>query len=291
MQRRGIALSAALACLLATAPSPSTSWRVVRAAGSAIDPLAPALAALALCAWALLAWLSLVCAAVLLARAPGVIGGAGRLLSRSVAPRAVRRTVELALGMTVAVTAVTALPAVAAAPSPSPVPTATTPAPPGAPSSSPTSGPTWDLDWPITGSSPLASAAPEPSASPVPSAAGVPDSSPEPRSPPVPSRPAAPAPVRPPTLAPLPTDGTRAPSDQPAGPRSGDTVVVRPGDTLWHLSADALRAAGDPHPTNRRIAQAWPAFWQANREVVGDDPDLILPGTRLAVPELPGPSV
>ncbi|MEO7844372.1 MAG: LysM peptidoglycan-binding domain-containing protein [Nocardioides sp.] len=49
-----------------------------------------------------------------------------------------------------------------------------------------------------------------------------------------------------------------------------DQVVVRPGDTLSGIAAAAL---GD--------ADRWPRLYAANRGVVGDDPDLILPGQVL----------
>lgn len=57
-------------------------------------------------------------------------------------------------------------------------------------------------------------------------------------------------------------------------------VVVRPGDSLWSIAADAL--GGDARPA--RVATAWPRWWAANRDVVGDQPDLIHPGERLRPP-------
>ncbi|MEX2291076.1 MAG: LysM domain-containing protein [Mycobacteriales bacterium] len=61
-------------------------------------------------------------------------------------------------------------------------------------------------------------------------------------------------------------------------------VVVRPGDSLWRLAAQDLRRRGGAAPSNAEIAQAWPSWWAANREAVGDDPDVIQPGTRLTPP-------
>jgi nucleoid-associated protein YgaU len=60
-----------------------------------------------------------------------------------------------------------------------------------------------------------------------------------------------------------------------------DQVVVRRGDSLWriaerHLGADA---------TDAEVAVEWPRWWHANRRVVGPDPDLLLPGTRLTPPD------
>ena len=67
------------------------------------------------------------------------------------------------------------------------------------------------------------------------------------------------------------------------GSRSGtpdDEVVVRRGDTLWHLAARAL----GPSAAAAEIAAEWPRWWRANRDVIGADPDLLVPGTRLRAP-------
>jgi nucleoid-associated protein YgaU len=55
---------------------------------------------------------------------------------------------------------------------------------------------------------------------------------------------------------------------------------VRAGDTLWDLAARSLPADADP----AAIAGACTRLWRANRAVVGDDPDLIRPGTILRLP-------
>jgi resuscitation-promoting factor RpfA len=61
-------------------------------------------------------------------------------------------------------------------------------------------------------------------------------------------------------------------------------LVVRSGDSLWSIAAASLRVAGTAAPTDAQVAQAWPRWWAANREAVGDDPDLLLPGTVLRPP-------
>lgn len=66
-----------------------------------------------------------------------------------------------------------------------------------------------------------------------------------------------------------------APAPAPAA-----TVVVAAGDTLWSVAARAL----GPSATTQQVAAAWPAWWAANRDVVGADPHLIRPGTRLTPP-------
>lgn len=59
-----------------------------------------------------------------------------------------------------------------------------------------------------------------------------------------------------------------------------DGLVVRRGDTLWHLAARAL----GPSASAAQIAAEWPRWWQANRAVIGADPDLLMPGARLVAP-------
>ncbi|MER7243928.1 hypothetical protein [Kribbella sp. NPDC000426] len=57
-------------------------------------------------------------------------------------------------------------------------------------------------------------------------------------------------------------------------------VVVQEGDSLWALAAREL----GPGASNEAIAARWPEWYAANRQVIGDDPDLILPGLVLRVP-------
>ena len=57
-------------------------------------------------------------------------------------------------------------------------------------------------------------------------------------------------------------------------------VVVRPGDTLWDLAERSLPAGA----TAAQVAARWPVWWSANREVIGDDPDLLHPGQALQAP-------
>lgn len=57
-------------------------------------------------------------------------------------------------------------------------------------------------------------------------------------------------------------------------------VTVRRGDTLWSIVADRLGESA----TIEQVAQAWPAWYAVNRDVIGPDPDLILPGQQLQPP-------
>jgi hypothetical protein len=62
-------------------------------------------------------------------------------------------------------------------------------------------------------------------------------------------------------------------------PRS---VEVRPGDSLWSIAEEAL----GPGAPDSAVDAAWRAVASANHRVL-DDPDLIFPGTELALPPLP----
>jgi hypothetical protein len=59
-----------------------------------------------------------------------------------------------------------------------------------------------------------------------------------------------------------------------------EAVVVRSGDCLWDIAA---RRFG-PHATAEQIAAEWPRWYQVNRAVIGDQPDLLEPGQRLRPP-------
>lgn len=228
--RRWVVLGTAAAAvlLLVAAPSPAACVTTLSAAGGAADQVTPLVALLSLVAWSLAAWLLLVLAVTAGGHLPGTAGGALAVLARRLAPATVRRTVEVALGLTVAVGVLGAAPAGAA---PGPVgpavaadldwAEAAVPAAPRAPG----------LDW---GSTALAAQVADPD--PAPTAAAAP------------------------------------------------AVVVQPGDSLWALAEQDLAARGQS-TADAAVAQAWPTWWTANRDVVGDDPDLLQPGVRLSPPQ------
>ncbi|MFD2796958.1 LysM peptidoglycan-binding domain-containing protein [Promicromonospora vindobonensis] len=73
------------------------------------------------------------------------------------------------------------------------------------------------------------------------------------------------------------------------GLRTGTTreplVVVEPGDTLWAIAADHLAdERTGTESSDAEIAAAVTRWHDANRQVLGADPDLILPGTVLHEP-------
>lgn len=67
-------------------------------------------------------------------------------------------------------------------------------------------------------------------------------------------------------------------TDPPADERPG--VVVRRGDTLWDLVQRHL----GPDANDAEVAAELPHWHEANRDVIGHDPDLLLPGQVLQAP-------
>ena len=63
--------------------------------------------------------------------------------------------------------------------------------------------------------------------------------------------------------------------------RESAVVVVRPGDSLWHLARVDL----PPDATDRDVADRVREIYDANRAVIGADPDLIRPDQRLRMPK------
>src|SRR3954469_782654 len=69
-----------------------------------------------------------------------------------------------------------------------------------------------------------------------------------------------------------------------AAPTTGHRVVVR-GDCLWHIAADSLLGQLGRLPTDGEVAAAVDAWWHANADVIGPDPDLLVPGQVLRAPD------
>jgi nucleoid-associated protein YgaU len=59
-----------------------------------------------------------------------------------------------------------------------------------------------------------------------------------------------------------------------------DQLTVRTGDSLWMIAAHRL----GPGASAARIATEWPRWYAANKALIGADPDLIRPGSRLHPP-------
>ncbi|SDP25347.1 hypothetical protein SAMN04489867_1867 [Pedococcus dokdonensis] len=66
-----------------------------------------------------------------------------------------------------------------------------------------------------------------------------------------------------------------------AGARPAGEVVVHRGDSLWSI----VRRTLGPGASDAEVAAVWPRWHAANRDVVGPDPDRLLPGQVLRPPE------
>ncbi len=246
-------------------------WQVTADAGRAAARGAPVRADEALAAVVASAalvgvtWLALGVLLELLSRVPGALGRAASRVADVVTPRLLRRGaaallgVGLAAGVLPGASVAAPVGTVQAAPAPLPDPGfAPLPGPGIAPLTDP-------------GFAPL----PEPELAPLPEperapAADEPTASPRGWTPDAPVVRAQPD-LR--VLSPAPRPGTS--HDAPA------EVVVQRGDTLWSIAARHL----GPDASDAEIAHAWPAWFEANRGVVGDDPDLLRPGQVLRAPE------
>ncbi|MDN4645584.1 LysM peptidoglycan-binding domain-containing protein [Arthrobacter sp. PsM3] len=128
--------------------------------------------------------------------------------------------------------------------------------------------------------------APPPSPGPASGPGSGPGPGPAPGTPPT-APPAAPAIANPqwqplsPVVEPGPLAGRSLRHQQPAG--QGAEVTVRPGDSLWSLSAARL----GPYASDVDIALDWPRVYEANRDTIGGNPHLLRPGQVLRLP--PGP--
>jgi hypothetical protein len=59
------------------------------------------------------------------------------------------------------------------------------------------------------------------------------------------------------------------------------TALVREGESLWSIAAATL----PPAAPDRAVDTAWRGLYAANRDRIGDDPDLLHPGQRLVLPD------
>ncbi len=173
-------------------------------------------------AWICWAWAAVGLLLTGLSAVPGSAGRLARLLLAGVLPAGARRAAAVAVGLSLAATAPTAV-SIAEAP-----PAVAADAPPAVAADASTAGAAV-VDWPAS-------------------------------------------------------TGTGVVPDWPGRTDPGDHVVLR-GDCLWDIAAGWLagRHPGTPVP-DPEIARAVAAWWQANADVIGPDPDLLLPGQVLRPP-------
>ncbi|WP_159797633.1 LysM peptidoglycan-binding domain-containing protein [Puerhibacterium puerhi] len=191
--------------------------------------------------------------AVLVAAGLGVRWRAGEAAVRRLAPGLVRRLVRVGVGVGVGAGLVVA-PTTATAAETHPGPGAPAPA-------------TVDLGWQPT--------APDGPADPDAPVRAAPTDVEDP---------AAAAPAEEPAAPSEPADvdvaaEVRRDTAHP-GPAPDGSVVVHRGDTLWDIAARWLGGS----PSDGEILAATVRWHEANRDVVGDDPDLVLPGQVLRPP-------
>jgi nucleoid-associated protein YgaU len=85
--------------------------------------------------------------------------------------------------------------------------------------------------------------------------------------------PVAPAPAPAPTSTPVAPAPAPKPAPAPAPAPAQRTYTVVPGDTLWGI---AQRFYGN--------GAQWPTIYNANRGVIGSNPNLIFPGQHYVIP-------
>ena len=81
---------------------------------------------------------------------------------------------------------------------------------------------------------------------------------------------------------PLAAQPARNLRQQPAADAGNVTVMA--GDSLWSIAA---RVLGGSPASDVDIALEWPRWYEANRAVLGDNPDVLLPGQVLRPPSNP----
>jgi nucleoid-associated protein YgaU len=130
---------------------------------------------------------------------------------------------------------------------------------------------------PVLGTASVLLAAPAAAAAPAASVGDVPD------------WPAA-LPDRPSAVPDRPAPAAHPPAPVPDWPTeerpAGAHVVVR-GDCLWHIATARLTERSAAAPTDAEVAAEVHAWWAANTDVIGPDPDLLLPGQVLRPPATP----
>lgn len=67
---------------------------------------------------------------------------------------------------------------------------------------------------------------------------------------------------------------------EPAAVSPPEGHVVKTGESLWSIATGTL----PPDATPARVARTSADWYDANRQTIGPDPDLILPGQHLAAP-------
>jgi nucleoid-associated protein YgaU len=62
--------------------------------------------------------------------------------------------------------------------------------------------------------------------------------------------------------------------------RDNEVVIVTSGQTLWSIAQEMLHSNGSPV----EVAKLWPQIYEMNREVIGEDPNMLQLGLELKLP-------
>jgi nucleoid-associated protein YgaU len=248
--------------------SPAGTWRglvtAVNPSGATSDFDQLLVCSAALAAWVGLSWVCLATCLELASALPGAAGTGFAAVAARVTPAVVRRLVQAAIGLTVLAGPLTAGSALASGPS------TTTPA-----TTSTTTTTTTSVDRPDSAANSALPPTP-PGTAPQPLTLDRPAGAFVPSAPPLtvkrtPTGPAA-------LVTGVPLRDAASPTDLSTG-----GYVVHRGDTLWDIAARHL----GPGATAVDISRDWPAWYDANRAVIGEDPSLIRPGELLFPPATP----
>lgn len=66
-------------------------------------------------------------------------------------------------------------------------------------------------------------------------------------------------------------------------PQTSTTYTVVAGDCLWRIARHTLEATGST-PSGFMVDDLWRAIYEQNRDLIGEDPNLIHPGQVLELP-------
>jgi nucleoid-associated protein YgaU len=218
--------------------------------------------------WLVALWLAIGLAATLIAASTGRRHGLLATLSRRATPALLRRLVIASTGASIALSPVTAVAiGTAAAPAANGSVAIGIPTDPVTPELTP---PGWPLDQPVGGS--RSTTGPIAGATAISTGSIPADATPRP--------PVVGTTPEPPVVGTTPGPPLDPAPDRPAP----SSVLVKPGDSLWLLTAQRL----GPTATDDQIVVAWPYWYRQNRSVIGRDPNLLQPGQRLVVPTAEG---
>lgn len=223
----------------------SGSIAAVRVAHPTFDDLT--VAGASALAWFLFGYLALGAVLTLLAALPGAVGSACASVAEAVTPRAYRRVAQVALGLTVIAGPSFGSVAANATPNDAPSPiTSTSVLNLDRPGNTPEALPRVDLDRPGNTADGRSRLDLD----------------------------------RPGHTSTTPRATDRDPLIRQVRDVDEASYTVRRGDCLWHIAERHLGSGA----TSAEITAEWHRWYQANRDVIGDNPDLILVGQVFRVP-------